>query len=143
MDITITIKIDDREVVNVKEEIKEGKVACGNDAMSRSQYARIFGKEHPAWTDVEECNKLFLRTVEVYANDLLKHRGYLFLNDVYDMLNMPRSKEGQIVGWTFNKKNPLSDECVNFEVFDLINEKNEKYMLIDFNVDGNIMDYIQ
>lgn len=91
----------------------------------------------------------FLRSCQQYANDKLKADGYLFLNDVYDMLGIPRSKAGQIVGWVYDPKNPIGDNYVDFGIYDINREKNrdfvngyERTILLDFNVDGNILDLI-
>lgn len=46
---------------------------------------------------------MFLRRQQDYANEMLKARGHLFLNEVYDLLDIPRSKAGQVVGWVYDK----------------------------------------
>lgn len=63
------------------------------------------------------------------------------------MLGMVRSKAGQVVGWTYDENNPRGD---NFVDFDLYNQKNadfingfKKTVLLDFNVDGMILDKLQ
>ena len=78
---------------------------------------------------------------------MLKAKGYLFLNDVYDMLGIPRTKAGQIVGWIYDEKNPIGDNFVDFGIYDGNKEtvRNfvngyERTILLDFNVDGNILD---
>lgn len=53
------------------------------------------------WSPDMEINQLFLRNVENYINDLLRHRGHVFLNDVYDQLGMKRTSHGAIAGWLF------------------------------------------
>ena len=41
----------------------------------------------------------------------------MFLNEVYDMLWIPRSKAGAVVGWILSA-NGETDNFVNFGVFD-------------------------
>ena len=86
-----------------------------------------------------------MKCQENYANDLLKTRGHLFLNEVYDMLGIPRTQAGQIVGWVYDEKNPVGDNFVDFGILDLYDEKKrefvngyERTILLDFNVDGEI-----
>ena len=92
---------------------------------------------------------MFLRHQQNYANDILKNRGYLFLNEVYDMLGFPRTKYGQIVGWVYDEKNSNGDNFVDFGIYDKDNPEKRKFVngyetaiWLDFNVDGNILDLI-
>ena len=90
---------------------------------------------------------MFLRAQQQYANDLLVARGHLFLNEVYDMLGIERTKAGQVVGWIYDPKNPNGDNYIDFGIYDVNKAKNrdfvngyEPVILLDFNVDGNIWD---
>lgn len=109
-----------------------------------SPYAVFFDEASAAWTNNPECNKLFLRRTQDLANAKLRARGYLFLNEVYDMLGVPRTRAGQLTGWVYDEKNPCGDNYVDFGIFDLHNRDFvngfEKSVLLDFNVDGNILD---
>lgn len=114
-----------------------------------SEYARFFDDGCTGWTKDAEQNLYFLRCQEHYANEVLTKKGYLFLNDVYDMLGIPRTKAGQIVGWIYDEKNPIGDNRVDFGLYELHNEKvrdfvngYERVVLLDFNVDGPIIDLI-
>lgn len=112
-----------------------------------SDYARFYDDGCTGWTKDPEYNLMFLKAQQQYANDKLVAQGYLFLNDVYDMLGIPRSKAGQIVGWVYDPKNPMGDNYVDFGMYD-VNKENardfvngyEKTILLDFNVDGNVWD---
>lgn len=112
-----------------------------------SQYARFFDELCPEWKPVPEYNALFLRARQAYANDLLRSRGHLFLNEVYDMLGMERSREGSIVGWVISKNG--GDNYVDFGFMDGDNPRSRDFVngreasvLLDFNVDGVIYDKI-
>ena len=92
---------------------------------------------------------MFLKDQQRYANDLLKSKGCLFLNEVYEMIGLPRTKAGQVVGWIYDEKHPVGDNFVDFGIYDLYNEKKrdfvngyERSILLDFNVDGDILDLI-
>ena len=65
------------------------------------------------------------------------------------MLGIPRTRAGQIVGWVYDEDNPLGDNYVDFGIYDINREKTidfvngyERVILLDFNVDGNILDRI-
>lgn len=110
----------------------------------RSQYARFFDEYTKNFQKIPEYNKIFITTQQNYANDLLKARGHLLLNDVYDMLGMDRSTAGCVVGWVIGN----GDNFVDFGLYenneaarDFINGR-EACVLLDFNVDGVIYDLI-
>ena len=110
-----------------------------------SDYARFFCEGCAGWTKDPEMNLVFLRQQQNWANELLKTRGYLFLNEVYDMLGIERSKAGQVVGWVYDETNPDCDNYVDFGIYDIYNERKrafvngwERSILLDFNVDGDI-----
>ena len=119
-----------------------------------SGYARYFEKytrdeegnviENPHWETSGEYRLMFLKGVERYMNDRLRAYKRVFLNEVYDALGLPRSKEGQIVGWVYNTENPVGDNYIDFGLYkseqnysDFVYGENEA-ILLDFNVDGNI-----
>lgn len=117
-----------------------------------SSYARLFDELNPYWENDPEYNMKFLKCQERYANDLLKSRGHLFLNEVYDMLGIQRSKAGQIVGWIYDEDNPVGDNYIDFGLYRVYkNAENrrahsafingdEPSIMLDFNPDGNIFD---
>lgn len=113
---------------------------------SPSQYARFFDPTCSNWSKEPEYNRLFLKCQQNYSNDLLHARGHVFLNEVYDMLGLERSKAGSVVGWVLNEN---GDNFVDFGVFtgtdavrDFVNGR-EASILLDFNVDGLIYDKIE
>lgn len=114
-----------------------------------SDYAKFFDDGCTGWTKDPEFNLMFLKDQQRYANDLLQSKGHLFLNEVYDMLGIPRTQAGQIVGWIYDEKHPIGDNKVDFGIYNTYNEANrnfvngyERTILLDFNVDGNILDMI-
>ena len=110
-----------------------------------SDYAKFFDEANPNWQNDPEYNLMFLKAQQQYANDLLKAKGRLFLNEVYDMLGLERTKAGQVVGWVYNPENPTGDNFVDFGIYDMSKERvrafvngYEPSILLDFNVDGDI-----
>lgn len=140
MAIEITIKIEDVEPKNLSD------FDPNDDRNNLSIYARYFDESSCVWTNEAEYNLMFLKSTEQYANDILRSKGSLFLNEVYDMLGIPRSKAGQVVGWIYDESNPVGDNYVDFGIFnecnaDFINEY-KRIALLDFNVDGVILDKV-
>lgn len=114
-----------------------------------SQYARFFDSGSKAYSNDPETNLFFLRAEQNYANERLRSRGYVTLNEIYERLDIPRTKAGQIVGWVYDEKNPNGDNYIDFGIYDIYKEKNrdfvngyEPVILLDFNVDGDILDLI-
>lgn len=58
-----------------------------------------FDQKNPNWTPQPEHNELFLRGVQNHMNNVLAAREHLFLNEVYDALHVPRTREGAVMGW--------------------------------------------
>jgi hypothetical protein len=132
------------------EVVKEGKVThqitrVGTD--TPSIYARFFDQMSSSWSKEPEYNLVFLTCQQNYANDQLKSRGHLFLNEVYDMIGVPRSEAGAVVGWLLGVGDDyvdfgVWDDRTNSRVRDFVNGW-EGAILLDFNVDGVIFDKIE
>ena len=128
---------------------KKGKevISVAGDPNEYSEYARFFDDGSYGWKKDPEYNLMFLRLQQNQANDKLKANGHLYLNEVYDMLGIPRTKAGQIVGWVYDLNNPVGDNYVDFGLYDYHKQVvrdfvngYERTILLDFNVDGNILD---
>lgn len=119
------------------------------DPNSYSQYAIVFDDSNEGWDPDPERSKYFLIQQQNWANERLKSRGHLFLNEVYDMLGAKRTKAGAQVGWVYDENNCEGDNFVDFGIFDTNSPKArdfvngiEKVIVLDFNVDGYILDMI-
>lgn len=133
-----------------KEKDADGKTVkvVRRDPNGYSPYAILFSNETSTeWVEKPEYNLLTLRAKQNYANNLLQSRGHVFLNDIYDMLGVPRKPEGQLVGWLRNNKN--GDNFIDFGVFRNGEDRIREFMMgaegavwLDFNVDGEIYDKI-
>lgn len=146
-------KVVDEETGKEKKVKKNGFVVNPSDV---SGYARFFEKYttdedgnvkiNENWKPNNEMNIFCLKTIERYANDLLKIKKRVFLNEVYEMLDLPKSRAGQVVGWVYDEENPKGDNYIDFGLYsdnlsysDYINGF-EPAILLDFNVDGYILD---
>jgi hypothetical protein len=113
------------------------------DPNKRSPYSKIFDEYSNCWEKDPELNRLFVQCQQNYANNLLHARGHVFLNEVYDMLGIERTKAGAVVGWVIGHD---GDNFVDFGIYDPDNSKfvngYERSIVLDFNVDGVIYDKI-
>lgn len=153
----IKAKEVEETIVNEKGEEETVKIMKQYvDPTDVSGYARYFDEytrdeqgnvvKNPYWDKNSEYNLLFLKAQQRYANDLLRSKKRLFLNEVYDMLGLPRTKAGQVVGWVYDPEmNGVGDNYVDFGIFASADNYSdfvygEDGILLDFNVDGNVWD---
>lgn len=124
----------------------EGEPACIIDMSDSlpSPYAKFFDQSSKNWSHTPEYNLMFLKGQQEYANHRLTADGYLFLNDVYKSLGIPRTQAGQIVGWK-SVENGGKDGYVDFGIYDPNDEIKREFvngygdaLMLDFNVDGII-----
>lgn len=125
-------------------EKKVAKTAQVSELEGYSCYAKFFDASSKAWEKNADFNRMFLQQEEDYQNAVLRSRGHVFLNEVYERLGLEPTKAGQVVGWKLD--NPDGDNFISFGIFET-NKANrdfvngfEPVILLDFNVDGNIWD---
>ena len=131
----LKIKVDGAEM-----SIEEA-MSIGTD-LGTSPYGFKFDENSASWDRSRDMNVFFLKFTQDYFNDLLKLRGYLFLNEVYDRLGIPRRAIGQCVGWIYDENNPNGDNFVDLDIFNERNNNDENVFILDPNVDGYILDKI-
>lgn len=141
---------------DVEEKTAEGdtkitKKATGTDGTSGSPYTFQFDEFAKKFSREPGRNAMTIQMVQNYANDALRAQGHLFLNEVLDMLGLPRTKAGAVVGWVHRKDNETKtgDNYVDFGVFEGDSEWVEAFIdgregcaTLNFNVDGMILDLI-
>lgn len=124
-----------------KEKTKKEKKTVIDD-ITGSPYARFFDSASRCWEDDAENNLTFLKIQEAHFNDKLRANKVVFLNEVYDALDIPRTKAGQVVGWVWKDENSYID----FGIFSKGNRRAvncyEPVILLDFNVDGDVLSHL-
>lgn len=119
-------------------EKKVKKTVMVADPNLKSDYAVYFNNKSRNYETNLDYNRMFLKAQQAFANDKLQTRGHLFLNEVLDDLDLPRTPAGQIVGWTVDGP----DGYVNFRILEVERKtedgRHEPVLLLDFNVEGNI-----
>lgn len=142
------------EMIETDENGKEKKVkkeVTVVDNPMPSDYARYFAYgEARAAEPNEDYNLFFLKAQQELANHMLRANGFLFLNEVYEMLGIDKSIAGQAVGWVYDKNtDEHGDNYVDFGIQEVYRKRSdkqddyEKVFLLDFNVDGGILTHAQ
>ena len=142
-----TEKVEETVVGKNGKEKTVSKTITTMDVPEHSMYAKMFCDGCRSWTKDPDANLMFLRSVETYCNHKLIADGYLCLNDVYEALGFEKTKAGMVVGWIYDKNATDSDNRVDFNIYDIANQRNgafvngwETNIVLDFNVQGNIFD---
>lgn len=151
-ELRYNIKTKEVETTVVDEEGNETtvtKTITYADPSKYSIYSVIFDEGNVNWTKQNELNKLFLIQQQQYANDRLKTRGMVSLNEVYEALGFQKTAYGQIAGWVWSEDGSAGDNFIDFGMFDLDNPKardfingDERSIVLDFNCIGNMLDYL-
>lgn len=151
-ELRYNIKAKEVEEVVVNEDGTETvikKTVNAVDPNTIDDTSRIWHEGNTGWTKDANHNLLFLKKQQAYANDILKTRGYLYLNEVYEMLGFNTVPYGQVIGWVYNEENPVGDNFVDFGIYDVHDENkirfingDERSCLLEFNHDGNILELI-
>lgn len=115
--------------------------------ITSSEWRACFDAQNPNWTKNPHTNHMFLDGVQSHMNRLLRFRGHLFLNEVYENLGMPKTSAGQVSGWIYGSEN--GDSHIDFGHMtsktpqaEAFRRGDEPSIWLDFNVDGLIWNLI-
>lgn len=138
-----------REVVEEGPNGPEVRIIEGPDAEALKQeeevsYIRIFDETNPNWSEIPNSNQLTVQAAQNFANDMLRVKGKVYLNDVHDLLGLERTDVGQLVGWVYGSgegDNDIDFGVWNGSTFDGMEwaKGNSKGIVLDFNVQGLIL----
>ena len=92
----------------------------------------IFDESSSDWNPSPEYNVIFLRSIVNHLNNKYQAQGHLFLNEVYDMLHMPRTGAGAVLGWMYGERERL---LLDYE----LNEEDGSFV-VTVNPTGIIVD---
>lgn len=104
--------------------------------LEEDNYSRIFDENNRLWMKDNVMNRFTLNNKRKYIYDLLVTRGYLFLNEAYDMLVFSRTKTGQLVGWTYKEGMTVGD------IYTIYRRGESFVYWLDFKPQGIILDEI-
>lgn len=112
--------------------------------ISPSIYAKFFDEYSKYWKKNADMNLTFLRCVQNQLNDKLRIKGYVFLNELYEALDILPTSYGQVVGWVYKE-----GAYIDLGIYDLHNDAKrqfvngiERSVRIDPNVQGVVFDIL-
>lgn len=88
------------------------------------------------WSKDRDLNTFLLHNVLDYMADSLKSRGHLFLNEVFDELGLPRTSQGQLVGWLYVDKPGV-------RYWEILTSSEVDDIVLKFYTQGDIHDKIE
>lgn len=134
-------EVETDEETGKEKKVKQTVEVIEGDISGYSPYARFFDEASRHWEKRAEYNMMFLHAAQDYMNQRLRAYGHLFLNEVYDYLDIPRTEAGNHVGWIYDENNQIGDSYVDFNIYDARREAArdfvngyERVILLDFNV---------
>lgn len=128
-----------------------------NRVNGRSPYAVCYDEKSRFFTREPHMNERILEMKRSQASDKLMSNGHLFLNEVYDLLGVPRTPQGAIVGWIYDPRGDRPDSAevkrdsfVSFGLWNndpdytdaIVDGFSDFGIWLDFNVEGPIWDRI-
>lgn len=126
-----------------KEKVTEVTEKPGTAQLSDDGTARWFDSNSKQWDKDPEMNWMFLNAQQNYFTDILKTKGYLFLNEVYEDLGLPATSEGQLLGWIYGEGDNYVDLGLsNYEQSADFLAGIQDHILLTFNHDGPIWEKI-
>ena len=112
-----------------------------------SMYARFFDELSRWYEKDPEYNLMFLIKMEDKVNEDFEMRGHYYVNEVYDLLDIPRTRAGHTDGWVWDESKTAEEQRISFGLDNVHNQSvrrfrngHEKAVLLDFpNVQKNIL----
>lgn len=133
---------EEREIVEEGEHGPEVKRVRRATPTKMSMYAQCFDQLNVNWEPNQEYNFHFIRCQQEWANQRLRARGHVFLNELYEALGFDHTKEGAIVGWVYGNGDNYIDFGLSGPHASYFMTGDENSVWLDFNVDGPIWNLI-
>lgn len=151
------------ETIDITEVDEKGKTHHKKETVKTptsivdNPYTKFYGEGYGYGTGDPEHDFYFLITAQNMFNDRLRTKGVVFLNEVYDTLGFEPTANGAVTGWIYNGD---GDNIISFGIGDVFDDQGhqpgtcvdeaavrfingyEKVILLNFNVDGVIIDKI-
>lgn len=106
-----------------------------------------FDSDNPNNNSDPEITKMWLTGVQEHMNQLLRLNGHLMLNDVRKELCLPKTAQGQLLGWVDG--NPNGDGFIDFGFMTddhpsavAFRNGESRDVRLNFNVDGEVYQFL-
>ena len=131
-----------------KEKKSKKEISVVTDAKISSPYAVLFDERNVNYVMKDPTyNFDFLKATQNALTQKLQRQGWLFLNDARIAFGYKPIPEGQVLGWIYDPENPDRDCFVSIGIDNDMDVAATDFIrgfaqtfLIDFNVDGPIID---
>lgn len=109
---------------------------CSNDiCLADTQF--LFAKGiSTEWEPNPTYNLSFLKAQENWANNRLRSRGYILLNEILYDLGFKQTTAGAHLGWVWGF--PGADDLIDFQIKELRDENGLPEYFLDFNCHGDV-----
>lgn len=138
-----TVTVDENGKKHKAKEIRE---VPGTEDINLEDTARFFDKSNSYWQDNPNISMMFLKGRQNWANDKLRMKGVVFLNEIYEQLGFDPTPTGAIVGWIDNPEHTVQ---IDFGIMNQVDENHRRFVngtfdsvLLEFNTQGIIWDKI-
>ena len=142
--VTVESEDENGKKKKTKEDVKVmDPDKCADD------FVRIFDESSSLWNKSKGVNRDILYIKQCHWNERLIRRGYVFLNEVLEDLDLPCSEVGQYYGWIYDDTDTKGyHNCVEF-TYDEQTPMGKAFQLgqnpsviLEFKPDGHIADKI-
>lgn len=120
-----------------------------SEATAHGAYTICYEPGCAGWDDNPEFSKMYLCGVQDQLNLRLRTKGHVFYNEVLDMLGLPSTSWGQVVGWLYNPDDKTKKNVIDFHIFDLSDKTKRDFVngyepciWLDLDPDGVIIDML-
>lgn len=103
--------------------------------MNKDTIEIMYDKSSCLWSKDVEHNYQYVKSQMSLTGEILRIRGWICLNDIYNALGMPRTKEGQVYGLVYDDKS-----VENF--FELITDFDTDNLIIRVNNVVNLLEVL-
>lgn len=113
--------------------------------MSKIYGNAIFDETCTSWTNDREANVEYLRYTKTRFDELLKHRGYVLLKEVFEALGFPVTESIVKSGWIYVGDEDYRYDSIGMEMFwiDVTGaEINTPNVFLEFEAIDNIHRYL-
>lgn len=114
-----------------------------------TRYARLFDRTCVNWTEDPFFNLRYLKRIQDICNQQLYSIGYVFLCDVYKMIERTWRPEYEGIGWWLDMDDLHRNKMIDFGIYDHTKKTSRDFVnglqpeiILDFNVDGKLSEYL-
>ena len=91
-----------------------------------SIFARYFDASSDYYENDPEYNKKLIMDTEDYFNRVFPYKKQFFMNEIYEKLGLPKSREGQTHGYKYDPNG--GDHQISFGLFDIYKPDNRDFV---------------